>query len=92
MSGDESDAFLCTFEDLGTDVIPKVTLNFFPKIHFIPRKFIPKSKITLDHARKCLIPGEDVSAKKNLKDLNETKKNGKEWFKNKVSKILIIQI
>ena len=56
MSVGKCDSSLRTFKDLGTEVMPNVTLDIISKIHFIPRKFIPKSKITLDHARKCLIP------------------------------------
>ena len=92
ISGGESDAFLRTIKNLGIDVILKVTLDNISKIHFIPRKFILKSKITLYRARNCFVPGKDVNAKTKLKDLNETKKDAKELFRNKVSKVLKIKI
>ena len=92
MSVGECDSSLRTFEDLGTEVIPNVTLDNISKIHFIPRKFIPKSKITFDHARKFLVPGEDGSAETKLEELNQTKKDAKEWFRNEVSKIVTVQI
>ena len=40
MSVGESDSSLRTFEDLGKEVIPNVTLDIISKIHFISRKII----------------------------------------------------
>ena len=61
-------------------------------IKFIPRLYIPKGKITLEHAKQCIFPGETISHEQKLVELKALKNDAKEWFRNEISKIMVAEI
>lgn len=58
------------------------------KVQFIPRQYVQKHKITLQHATDCIFPGEDISPEEKLIYLNKLKSKAKQWFRNEIGKIL----
>ena len=61
-------------------------------VQFIPRKYVPKHKITVQHATDCIFPGENVSPEEKLTSLNELKLKAKHWFRNEIGKIFTNEI
>ena len=57
-------------------------------IQFIPRQYVTKQKITLQHASDCIFPGEDVTPNEKLNALNDLKTKAKQWSRNEISKIV----
>lgn len=62
------------------------------KIKFIPRLYVPKGKITTEHAKQCIFPGENVAPEKKKQDLEFLKNEAKEWFRNELSKLMVAEI
>ena len=61
-------------------------------VKFIPRKYIPKGKITLEHARRCIGVDENVTAEERLVELNRVKDQAKQWFRHETKKLMTEQI
>ena len=85
-SPDESDS-----KNLVTNV-RKSNTGINPEISFIHRRYIPKEKITKEHAAKCIGPDEDITIHEKLAHLNKIKKDAKEWFRHEISKIFTTQL
>ena len=61
-------------------------------VKFIPRKYIPKGKITLEHARRCIGVGENLKPEEKLVQLNQIKDQAKQWFQHETKKLVTEQI
>ena len=61
-------------------------------LKFIPRLYIPKAKITLEHAKQCIFPGESITPEDKLVELKRLKSDSKQWFRNEVCKIMVAEI
>ena len=61
-------------------------------IKFIPRLYVPKGKITIDHAKQCIFPGEKITPEEKLSELTNLKNDAKQWFRNELSKIMVAEI
>ena len=61
-------------------------------VQFIPRQYVQKHKITLQHATDCIFPGEDISPEEKLICLNKLKLKAKQWFRNEIGKIFTNEI
>ena len=61
-------------------------------IKFIPRLYIPKGKLTIEHAKQCMFPGENATVEQKLSDLESLKNDAKEWFRNELSKLMVAEI
>ena len=61
-------------------------------IKFIPRKYIPKGTISLEHAQQCIFPGEVISPSEKRENLLKLKNECKEWFRNELAKMMVAEI
>ena len=66
--------------------------NLLSSIKFIPRLYIPKGKITVQHAKQCIFPGEKITPEEKLLELTNLKNEAKEWFRNELSKVMVAEI
>ena len=66
--------------------------DILSSVKFIPRLYLPKNKITVEHAKQCIFPGENITPEEKLAELRNLKNDAKEWFRNEISKIMVTEI
>ena len=62
--------------------------NDLTSVTFVPRKYITKSKITLEHANRCINVGEEITLEEKAKQLELIKDQAKQWFRNEIGKLI----
>ena len=79
--------------DLGKENEEQATADdLLSSIKFIPRLYIPKGKITVEHAKQCIFPGEKITPEEKQAELTNLKNEAKQWFRNELSKIMVGEI
>mmetsp|Transcript_3013 Transcript_3013/g.2899 ORF Transcript_3013/g.2899 Transcript_3013/m.2899 type:complete len:110 (-) Transcript_3013:1825-2154(-) len=76
----------------GSDTKGNNLTNKLSNIQFIPRKYVPKSKITLEHAAQCIFPGGTVTLEQKQQTLIDLKEKAKQWFRNEIGKLITSEI
>ena len=72
--------------------VPSHVDESLSNIKFIPRRYIIKETITLEHAKQCIFPGETITPEEKRDNLVTLKKEAKDWFRNELAKIMVAQI
>ena len=81
-----------TTDDTGAIAVETIPESSICELQFIPRQYIPKYKISLQHASECIFPGEDVTPEEKLDSLNRLKDKSKQWFRNEIGKIFTSEL
>ena len=62
------------------------------EIIYIPRGYIPRNFISVEHAEKCIEPGENITTEEKRNKIIEIKRDAKDWFSDEIKTIILISV